>query len=206
LDNVFERFQNIQELAIVKQACHLSASRCRIQQKYLSILSTTLESDRLPHNVIRLPLLDTEIRGIESLQQFAQHLMHPCAELYANQSILDTTASQSILQQLEVILGQEKQVSGVEDTPPPTQQVDPALIGSMQQLMMQPDGIPRLLQHPSVLAILQSDEDSPLKPLFDDLEKSGVFGALMHLGNPVVREQLLQLAPTVLKDLGVLEK
>lgn len=51
----------------------LLASRVRMQQKYLDQFYDLYED----FHIVKMPLLDEEVRGVEALSTFSQHLMHP---------------------------------------------------------------------------------------------------------------------------------
>ena len=53
-------------------------ARLAIQRKYLSQIETLYSED---FNVVRVPLALSEVRGVEKIQEFAQCLMVPAAEV-----------------------------------------------------------------------------------------------------------------------------
>jgi hypothetical protein len=80
------------------------------------------------------------------------------------------------------------------------------LFPKLQSLLMSPDGIKRLLLHPSIIALRDPNSTSSsneVRALLNHLESGNLIGALMCLGNSDVKERLLKVAPQVLEDLGV---
>lgn len=62
---LFNRSENNQEI------CRRCSSRIALQQKYLEQIDDLYDD----FNVVKLPLLDDEVRGIENIKNFSQHLI-----------------------------------------------------------------------------------------------------------------------------------
>ena len=71
---------------------------------------------------------------------------------------------------------------------------------------MQPGGIQRVLAHSSVVELrdpANKESTASMRMLFDNLEGGNLMGALMGLGDPVVKGKLMEIAPKVVEDLGL---
>lgn len=177
---------------VFREAATLSEARARIQQKYLQQLADALDQ----HTIIRMPLLESEPRGLAALEQFAENLTEPCARLQESggSARLSDAVMQETLRKLQEELNGHRELPPSVATPPPI--VPPVNVQvQVLSLLAKPNGIQQLLDHEEVKRACLTDAN--LDALFRDLKNGGMLAAFSHLGNPGVRDGLVRLLPLV---------
>lgn len=169
---------------VLLRAVTLSGARARIQAGYLWQLEQALGSDM---TIVRLPMEEQEVRGLDALRAFCRLLLEPRTDLYATES--DASQDQATLSQLqETLRGPAAAKAAVA--------VDP--IAMVMKLLSKPNGIASLCVHPAVSSARQADPKMDV--FFKQLElgPAGLMSAYLMLGaDPSIKAALMQLAPQV---------
>jgi len=134
------------------------------------------------HKIIKLPLLPSEVRGIEALKTFSENL-------------IESTVDVHITKRKKTNAPEEAPKEAPKMAVPET--VTPEMIAVVKSLLAQPGGIQKMLQHPKVIEARKNDAD--LGPFFRDIEAMGLFGGFPYLSNVPVMTKLSELAPFLLE-------
>jgi len=200
------------ELSIVeaaKEACELCGARASIQAKYLEQLAGSLGGS---HVMVRLPLLPKEVRGGDNIAAFSTHMIVPNMKLMdsAAEAITSNSNDEEMLKKLNSLLAAASKtteepptivakVEAAAETGIPA--VDPMmLLMQLQGVLAQPDGLQKVLAHPSVV------EARDTTPVVDEfctaVEAAGPMAALGFLGRPDAMAALTSILPGVMADIN----
>jgi len=213
---------DIQIVDAAKEACELCGARAAIQGKYLKQLQGSLGSS---HTIVRLPLLPREVRGADQIADFSIHMIEANAKLEdsaeGDNVTRDNASETEMLETLNALLAKrskdeqnseeandsKKQASMPDVNPqkmpnlPESFGANPmALLMKLQGVLMQPNGLQKVLSHEKVVT---SRASNPLvKEFCDAVEEKGPMAGLAFMGRPDVMSALGEVLPGVIDEVS----
>ena len=207
-------------VARVGRACELCAARARIQEKYLAQLAGAVGAKV---TIVRMPLLEGEVRGVHPLLSFSDGLVRPCIALHpvaaaaasssaasggssSSSSSMESPLADLMKSLMSAAPSAEAQAAAAPS--PPAGDAEAAAkraFGRLQIVLLEPNGVALMMQTNTVQQMERAAKergDYALQRFFRAVKgPQGAMGGMSFLSNDSVVASLRSAAPGVLAEL-----